>query len=105
MRVFYSFIRATIKGVMDLNDAHNGGESKINICYRCKIQAESIKTYCLHCNKVKYCSPQCMKKNKQLHDLMCRIYLEQYPIINETCKGMRDNYENVKNLEKRKKKK
>lgn len=105
MRVLSSFIQATVKSVMDLNHNHNGGDTKVLICYRCKIQDKNIKTVCLNCNKVRYCNQQCLKKNKPLHALVCRIYLDDYPVINETMKGMKQNFENIVKLANRKNKK
>lgn len=103
MRVLSSFVRSLIKSVLDLNEAHNGGETKTSICYRCKLEHETaINTFCLDCKKVKYCSTKCLKYNKPLHEILCKIYLDNYPIITETMKEMRDNYESVKRIENRK---
>ncbi len=101
MRAFSSFIKNLLKSILAFYLEHNAEQSETKICYRCKVNnPEQVKLVCLNCNKVKYCNENCKKKNAPLHFFVCNMYLDHYPVINEIMKGMLDNYDNARGMEK-----
>lgn len=104
--MFYTSIQCFILGTIKLMD--NVNNQKVRICFRCKVEDSSITAICLNCKKAIYCNRKCMKKNRKIHDMICRIYIEKSPIIKTVMENMKDNFakykeSNEKQNERRKK--
>jgi len=94
MRMFYTSIQCFILGTIKLRESVNS--QKVRICFRCKTEDSTITAICLNCKKAIYCNRKCMKKNRKIHDMICRIYIDKSTNINSVMEAMSDNFRNYK---------
>ena len=90
MRMFYTAIQCLVLGTIKLMDTVN--TQKVRICFRCKTEDHTITAICLNCKKAIYCNRKCMKKNKKIHDSICRIYIDRYQQIRSVMDQMKENF-------------
>lgn len=67
------------------------GDKPIYNCFRCN--KEEINTICIDCRKAFYCSPKCLEKNKEIHSIMCGIYIKKNPHIDTLVKSIKENFD------------
>ena len=89
--MFYTSIQCFLLGTIKLVETVN--KNKVRICFRCKVENQSITAICLNCKKAIYCNRKCMKKNKRIHDPLCNTYIEKYQIIKAVMDEMTKNYD------------
>ena len=89
--MFFVTIQCFIIGTIKLQN--NANDQRIKICFRCKLEDQTITAICLNCKKALYCNRKCMKKNKRIHNLLCRFHLDKHHAIKAVMDGMKDNYD------------
>jgi len=72
-------------------------EEKVRICFRCKLEDRNITAICLNCKKAIYCNRKCMKKNRKIHDMICRVYIEKSLMIKSVMESMTESFSQYKN--------
>ena len=93
--MIYSLIQCMILGNLNIyNKVYDKGNvAKFKICFRCKDETKKMTTLCLDCKRAFYCSSRCQEKNKYIHELICRNYMDKNPGILEIMAAMKENYE------------
>lgn len=87
MRMFYVSIQCFILGSIRLQENH-----KSKVCFRCKVEDQSITSICFHCKKAIYCNRKCLKKNKSIHYKICKFHSKNIQAIRTVMEGIRENY-------------
>ncbi len=62
------------------------------VCFRCRLEDNSMNAVCLNCNVAIYCNKKCMKKNQILHENICKFYVDNRTLINNFMKQLDENY-------------
>jgi tetratricopeptide (TPR) repeat protein len=106
IRMFMSFIQCFTRGAITIYNSASSNGSKI--CFRCRNDDSSINCICLNCKRALYCNKKCLRKNRILHDSLCKYYLENNQLIKAMMNSLMENYilyeQHISNVTNRRKK-
>jgi len=93
MRMFHSIIQCFMIEIFRLMKKIREANINFKICFRCKTEDPGMTAVCLDCKRAIYCNRKCLKKNRKIHNLICRIYLEKNAAIKAVFEQMQLNFE------------
>ena len=77
------FCTETLKFIYEVQD---------KICYRCNLEDNSINAVCLNCNSAVYCNKNCMRKNRILHEYLCKFYMDNKQLVKNFMDQIQEDY-------------
>src|SRR5690606_36330760 len=71
-------------------------EYRGKVCFRCGLEEDSINAICLNCNTAIYCNKKCMKKNRPLHENLCKYYMDHKQLISLFMSQLDEDYKSYR---------
>ncbi len=91
IRIFNTMLKAFSAETLNIIYEYQG-----KVCYRCQTEDNSMNALCLNCSSALYCNKKCMRKNRILHENLCRYYMTNRAAVNNFMKSLSDNFKSYR---------